>query len=176
MRVKQLPPANALSVLGQALQAQQELVVLLQAGPESSALIARAASIEAIARQKPEIEVHQLPSDVDQMAFLSAKTSATRDFLEWLKAERIGQSSFLLATADANSMKAESVPAGLRAQPTEGTVAIRAESGKVQFSVYTLTLENSARRPGFQPVKERIGEPIGNLGQRSEWFKRRTGH
>jgi hypothetical protein len=174
-RVKQLPPGNALSVLGTALQAQQEPVTLLQAGADNSALITSVASIEAVAQQKPEIEVHDLPSDVEQTAFLSADQSATRDLLEWLTEVRMG-AAYLLGTITADPLKAGTVPSGLRAQPTEATVAIRAESGKIEFSVYKLSPEDSARRPMFQPVKERIGEPIGNLAQRSEWFKRRTGH
>jgi hypothetical protein len=65
--------------------------MILQAGADSSALIARVASIEAVAHEKSEIEVHHLPSDVDQIALLSASKSATRDLLEWLKVERSGQ-------------------------------------------------------------------------------------
>jgi len=175
-QVVQLPLGNALSVLGTALQALQESVTLLQAGADSCALIARVATIEAAAHRKAEIEVHHLPSDVNQIVLLSASKSATRNLLEWLKAEQTGQSLYLLGTTNADSLKAETISTGLRARPTEGTVVIRAESGRVEFSVYLLTREDAAQLSPFQPVKRKIGEPVGNLGQRSEWFKRRTGH
>ena len=175
-RVVHLPSGNALSVLGTALQALQESVTLLQAGADSCALIARVTSIEAVAHEKPEIEVHDLPSDVNQITLLAAGKSATRDLLEWLKAECIRQSSSLLATTTADFLKAGTIPAGLRVGPTQGTVAVGVGSDKVEFSVYTLSREDAAGLPAFQPVKQPIGEPLGNLGQRSEWFKRRTGH
>lgn len=174
-RVVHLPLGNALSVLATALQALHEPVTLLQASADSCALIARVASIETVARKKPEIDVHQLPYNVNQITLLSASKSATYDFLEWLKAEKIGQSSCLLGTTTADSVEAGTIPAGLEVQPTKGFVAIRAGSGKAKFSVYTLTYEDAARVPAFEPVKEPIGEPLGNLGQRSEWFNRRSG-
>jgi len=174
-RVVHLPPGNNLTALGTALQVLQASVTLLQAGADDSALIARVASIDAVANEKSEIEVHHLPSDVDQIALLSASNAATRDLLEWIKIERTGQSSCLLGTTNPDSVKAGTVPAGLNVRPTKATVVIRAGSGKVEFFVYTVTREDPAGLPAFQPVKQPIGEPVGNLAQRTEWFKRRSG-
>jgi len=171
--VVQLPLGNALSVLGTALQALQQPVTLLQSGADSFALIARVASIEAVAHEKPEIEVHHLPSDTDQISLFSGSKSATCDLLEWLEARRTGRFPVLLGTTE--SLKAATMPAGLKVRPTGGTVAVWSGNSKIEFSVYTLTNEDAPGLPAFQPVKQPIGEPMGNLGQRSEWFKRRSG-
>src|ERR1700756_995634 len=131
-RALHLPSGNALSVLGTAMQALQESVTLLQAGADSCALIARVTSIEAVAHEKQEIEVHDLPSDVNHITLLAAGKSATRDLLEWLKVE-FRQSSSLLATTTADFLKAGTIPPGLRVGPTKGTVAVGVGSDKVEF-------------------------------------------
>lgn len=163
-------------MLDTALRARKDSVTLLQSGVDNFALIAPVRSIEALAHEGQSVEVHNPPEDTLEVVFLSAGQSATREFLVWLKQVRIrAQSPLLLAATNAVSFGSLTLPDGLGIRSTDGTIAVKGAEGRVEFSVYLLSLQNATDSPRFEPVKKPIGEAPGNLRQRSEWFTRRSG-
>jgi hypothetical protein len=174
--VEAFPPQTPLFALHEALRSWSSDIRLLQCGEDNFSLIVPTRLLKAAAGQSENLEIGNLTEEATPIVFLSAHPAAIRDLLLMLEQEEIEpHSSWLLAATNAASLSDPTIPAGLSIQSINGTVSVRTAEGKSEFSLYLISKQPAPASPRFEPVKPPIGEGSGNLRQRAEWFKRRSG-